>query len=58
MTFTPPAQLAPPVKRGSNTRNTTTTAMVNLRLIQDETGMAYSQGIFLLLEDGQWRVCE
>jgi len=45
---------------GTNIRtvNATTTATVSMRMVQAETGMEFTQGIFLLKERGQWRVCE
>ncbi|HZM80107.1 MAG TPA: hypothetical protein VFC19_30605 [Candidatus Limnocylindrales bacterium] len=45
---------------GTNIRtiNSTTTATVSMRMVQAETGLEYTQGIFLLKERGQWWVCE
>lgn len=40
------------------TVNSKVTATVSMRMVQAETGMEYTQGIPLLKERGEWRVCE
>ncbi|GAA1630154.1 DUF4878 domain-containing protein [Catellatospora bangladeshensis] len=37
--------------------NSTTTAVITMRLTQAETGAVMTQGFPLLKEDGEWRVC-
>ncbi|WP_212829680.1 DUF4878 domain-containing protein [Catellatospora sp. TT07R-123] len=39
------------------TMNTTTSAVITMRITQAETGAVMTQSFPLLKEDGQWRVC-